>query len=59
MFQGAIQKKQNIITKKNIDKSQSQYSILWVKKMATSLHDQSTNVSRLVNIVCHVYPEAN
>ena len=59
MFQGAIQKKQNIITKKNIDKSQSQYSILWVKKMATSLHDQSTAVSRLVNIVCHVYPEGN
>ena len=48
MFQGAIQKKQNIIRKKNIDKSQSQYGIL-SKKMATSLHDQSTAVLRLVN----------
>ena len=29
------------------------------KKMASSLHDQSTAVVRLVIIVCQVYPEGN
>ena len=58
-FKEQYKKNQNIIRKKNTDKSQSQCGILRVKKMPISLHDQSTAVLRLVNIVCDVYPEGN
>lgn len=59
MFQGAIQKNQNIKKKK---KKLQESKTVWYtvsKKMHRSLHDQSTAVLRLENIVCHVYPEGN
>lgn len=59
MFQGAIQKNQNIKKKK---KKLQESKTVWYtvsKKMARSLHDQSTAVLRLENIVCQVYPEGN
>ena len=57
MFQGVIQKNQNII-KKTLQESKTVWYTV-SKKMARSLHDQSTAVLRLENIVCHVYPEGN
>lgn len=58
MFQGAIQKNQNIKNKKKLQESKTVWYTV-SKKMARSLHDQSTAVLRLENIVCHVYPEGN